>query len=789
MVVDGRDGGPQRDQGSVHLANEASRWSAPNQDDIWLNIDLGVRAEVSNVEITWGKQWSTDYDIWLSLDGRDWNKVKTGLVGERSAKQTVDVRVADKPVEARHVRLVSHKRSGQYATSIWEIGVFGVALEKPAPKPVLPPLVPLPKEYSLTEADSFFTLSAQSQIVAAPNAQVEANLLASKLRKSTGFALPVVSASTDNVPDLMLVNKDLPGLSGTAAERYTLTVTDKGVALTGDTAHGLFNGTQTLLQLFGGWSHFAQPTTGLWKIPALQIDDQPRFAHRGNMFDPSRSFHTVAEMKQAIDVYSSFKINVLHVHLADDQGWRIEITNEGKHPEDKIDYSLLTSISGKTAMGEGKSRFNRPAGKTGFYTQAEWKEIVAYARAHHMEVIPEIDLPGHTNAALHAIPQLNTPGSSHDGTRTASNQLITDPTKYVTAPAQDTGDVGGTYLDIDDPATLRFIDHVITQVNDLTGSKYFHFGGDEAHALTNKDRGATYRRYVEKIAQIVRSKGVTPITWNEAAAAKQQPGDVVQQWNGGYAAINHSVRVEGAKAIFSNAGNLYYPQSSDTGVAGATWACGGSCRLANWYNYDPARALGLSDNEVLGIEGAQWNEHVRSMQDGFFMQFPRALAAAEVGWTPQAKREGQLLDFKRRAGALVNGLTAQGVDFYHGDGLNPVVSLVGAAVPKPVAANAVVGYLFSPATATEQVTGGQITWDNGKTSSLTVSQARPYLAGSSANHENRQQNGIFELRLVGEIPQGVSEGALSISVNGQDVSGQSQVRLVVASAPQPTPQP
>lgn len=786
LVVDGNDGGPQRDVREVHLSPTASRWSALNQDDIWLNIDLGARSALNKVDVTWGKQWSTNFDIWLSLDGNTWNKHRTGLTGVKSTTQTINLLEEGNPVEARHVRLVSHRRSAQYATSIWEIAVYGVALEAPSldntqnPQEKLPALVPLPREYELTDADTFYTLHPQAEIIAAENAHAEAELFAAGLRKATGFKLPVVSASTDEIADITFVNQALPNLTGVEKEHYTLTVAENGVTVTGSTAHGLFNGTQTLRQLFGGWAFFPHPTNNTWQIPALRIDDQPRFPHRGNMLDPARSFHSVEEMKQAIDAYAAFKFNVLHVHLVDDQGWRIEITNDGKTAEDTIDYSLLTEISGKTAMGAGRSRFNSPAGKTGFYTQQQWRELVAYARARHIDVIPEIDLPGHSNAALHAIPQLNTPGSSHDGTRTTDGSPITDPAQYLTAPLQDTGDVGATYLDLDDPATVRFVKHVVKQVSELTGSQYFHFGGDEAHALSRKENGAVYRRFIEKIAQLIREQGLTPITWNEAAVAVQQPGDVIQLWNGGHQAVKNSVRTEGAKAIYSSADRLYYPQSPDHGIAGPTWACGGPCRLTNWYNYDPARILNLNDHEILGVEAAQWNEHVRNIQDAFFMQFPRTLAAAEVAWTPQNKRSGKLDFFKKRAASLSNSLSAQGVDFYHSE-VNPTASLTGAV--SPASADSPVGYLFSPATFTTDVSATRVIWDNGEVSAVTVSQPREFLPGNQNNHENRQQNGIFVFSLVDNAPAGVSEGVLETEVNGVKFSATVKVQANAVESP------
>lgn len=786
LVKDNNKGGDfaTRDKGENFRNPNASRWSSPNMDEVWLQIDLGVKAAVNSVQVTWGKQFSQNFEVQVSSNGHDWNPVKTNLTGAASTEQMISLTTDGADVTAQSVRLVSHQRSDVWPIGIWEFEVFGTVLEELQPEPKLPALVPLPASYTAGAADEFFILNPKAELIAADNARDEVELFAQRLRAATGYELPIVSASNDDIADITFVNQAKTNRTAIAAEHYTLDVGAAGVQISGDTAHGLFNGVQTLAQLFGPWAQFNAATAGPWTIPALAIDDQPRFAHRGNMLDPARSFHTVSEMKQAIDIYSQYKFNALHVHLADDQGWRIEITNEGRKDGDTIDYTRLTDLSGKTAVGEGQGKFNHPAGKTGFYTQAEWKDLVAYANERHVTIIPEIDLPGHTNAALYAIPQLNTPGSSHDGTKNADGTLIDDPAQYITAPLQDTTAVGNTYLDFNSQATWNFIEHVVTQVVDITGSPYFHFGGDEAHDLTALDNGATYSKFVTKIANIVRAAGAIPVAWNEAMAGEQKPGDLIQLWQGNPSLTQQVVENEQAKLIYSFNQNLYYPQKPDVNVAGPDWACGGPCNMSWWYDYDPAARTGVSDADIYGIEAAQWNEHVRHIQEAFFIEFPRALAASEVGWTSQSLRNGGLNDFKARAAALVGSLTSQGVDFYHGDGLNPQPSIAEAIITKPAEKGTVAGYLFSPATHLDDVRSAIVTWDNGSATELTVSVDRPYQPGNTTNHENRAQNGIFTFALAGAAPQNAQKGIITVTVNGMELS--SLGNLIIGEA-EPTP--
>lgn len=221
--------------------------------------------------------------------------------------------------------------------------------------------------------------------------------------------------------------------AGGNPEAYRVEVTPEAVKVSAASGHGLFNATQTLRQLLPAAIE-ADGVLADWHIPGGTVVDWPQYSYRGLMIDVARSFLTVEEMKQIIDAAAWVKVSGLHLHLSDDQGWRIKITNDGRVEDDTIDYTRLTEVSGATAMTE--RGYDDEKGRTGFYTQGDYREIVAYAQARHITVIPEIDLPGHTIGALAAIPELNTPGSSHEAT--AEQPLC---------PPDGSADVGHSYLD------------------------------------------------------------------------------------------------------------------------------------------------------------------------------------------------------------------------------------------------------------------------------------------------------------------------------------------------------
>lgn len=443
-------------------------------------------------------------------------------------------------------------------------------------------------------------------------------------------------------------------------EAYSLDVTADGAVITAPAAHGLFNGTTTLRQLFPAMIESDTPVNATWSAPAVEIEDAPRFVHRGVQLDPARSFIEVDEVKAIIDTLASFKQSRLHFHLADDQGWRIEITNGGKAEGDPVDYTRLTEISGQSAMLSHGNAYKSELGRTGYYTQDEYKEIVAYAAERFVTLIPEIDVPGHTKAMLHAIPELNS-----EGTAPAT-------TVYGTTMEQNDGDVGESTLDVDNPQTWVSLRHIFGQLAAITPGEYIHIGGDEAHVTPHE----SFVSFVEQSVALVRDLGKKPIGWTEISySGKLSEGDVIQYWIGDLSHVANAVS-QGAKVIASRANAAYLDMKYHPKTPiGLTWA--GQGDLDHYYNWDPADVVPNADEaDILGPEAPLWSETHRGGDQNEFLIFPRAISHAEVGWTPRAQRDvGEYLD---RMAGIGPRLAVMGSNFYDGNRVEWETDAAGA---------------------------------------------------------------------------------------------------------------
>ncbi|WP_420461373.1 family 20 glycosylhydrolase [Neolewinella sp.] len=394
---------------------------------------------------------------------------------------------------------------------------------------------------------------------------------------------------------------------------YRIDFSDGQIEIQASEREGMLNAAKTLEQVL----HFSGADVGAVYIAEGTIDDQPRFPYRGYMLDVARHFFPADTVKQVVDRIAAYKINHLHLHLSDDQGWRIEIKG----------YPRLTEVGAATEVD------GTPGG---FYTQEEYRDLVEYAMRKGITVIPEIDMPGHTNAALSAYPILNVEGKAvepYSGTK-----------------------VGFSTFDVDQDSVYTFINDVVKQLAALTPGPYFHLGGDESNATDHED----YVRFVNEVQQIVRSHGKSPIGWDEVATSELAEGTIVQFW----AHPENALRAQqgGNPIIMSPATRTYLDMQYDTASRiGLHWAA--YIPLDSAYLWDPAtQAEGISDGDILGIEAPLWSETVRTLEDIDYLTFPRLLALAEVGWTPQERREWE--DFKRRLRAQVGWLEAQGVGVY-----------------------------------------------------------------------------------------------------------------------------
>ncbi|HXQ34176.1 MAG TPA: beta-N-acetylhexosaminidase, partial [Anaerolineales bacterium] len=306
----------------------------------------------------------------------------------------------------------------------------------------------IPKPVSVFESEGNFVISPSTIIFSHqdnPEAVFIANLLSSSLREISGYKVPVMEQNSDHSQGNIYLS--LNGDESLGKEGYELSIITDGVRLKANCPAGLFYAVQTLKQLF------PIDSSGTLSLPAVSIRDIPRFAWRGAMLDVARHFIGVEDIKRYIDLISHYKINCLHLHLADDQGWRIEIKS----------WPRLTEVGGSTQVGGGKG---------GYYTQEQYKEILEYACRRYVTIVPEIDTPGHTNAALASYAELN---SSEE------------------APALYTGmQVGFSTLWINSEITYRFLDDVIRELASLTPASYIHIGGDEAQSTPEED----YKRFI-----------------------------------------------------------------------------------------------------------------------------------------------------------------------------------------------------------------------------------------------------------------------------------------------------
>ena len=389
------------------------------------------------------------------------------------------------------------------------------------------------------------------------------------------------------------------GYPHASAEAYRLTITRTEIRIQGASPAGVFRGLQTLRQILAAST--PDPTTRIRVLPLGVIEDAPVLSYRGTMLDVARHFFTVAEVKQYIDQIAQYKINALHLHLSDDQGWRIEIKA----------YPRLTEIGAATEVGGGPG---------GYYTQEDFLELQDYAAQRFIQIIPEIDMPGHTNAAIVAYPELNGNGKA-------------------VSPYTGTA-VGFSTFNARNEAVYTFIDQVVQEISALSTSPYFHLGGDESHVTSKED----YVFFVERVGEIIRTHQKTPIGWDEVAQTDLGPGSVAQFWSSEKNAL--AAADKKMKVLMSPAKKAYLDMQYDSlSPYGLHWA--GYISVQDAYNWDPLSYVpGLDADQILGIEAPLWSETISDSSGLEYLAFPRLIGLAELGWTPQSLRSWE--DFNRR---------------------------------------------------------------------------------------------------------------------------------------------
>ncbi|WP_433259649.1 family 20 glycosylhydrolase (plasmid) [Streptosporangium sp. CA-135522] len=470
-------------------------------------------------------------------------------------------------------------------------------------------VVPIPAQ--VTPSSTTFTLGSTAKIYTSAETVSVGEYLGGLLRPSTGYALPVSTASPSGGIAL-LIDASVPG--------YRMEVTTSAVTIRASAAEGLFHGVQTLRQSFPAAVELRTTQPGPWTVPGGVIDDRPRFAYRGAMLDVSRHFMDVALVKRYLDDLALYKINMLHLHLSDDQGWRIQIDS----------WPRLASYGGSTQVGGGPG---------GYYTKEQYRDLAAYAQSRYITIVPEIDLPGHTNAALASYAELNCDG---------------------VAPPLYTGtQVGFSSLCVTKEVTYRFVEDVIRELAELTPGPYIHLGGDEAHATSDAD----YRTFMNRVMPLAAKYGKKVAGWNEITKADPAAESLAQYW--GTATGNTSLAQaaqRGVKVLMSPANKAYLDMKYNASTPyGLSWA--GYIEVRTAYNWNPGtHVTGVPESAVLGLEAPLWSETLSRLDQVEFMAFPRLPALAEAAWSPQSARVWN--DFRVRLAAHGPRWDALGITYY-----------------------------------------------------------------------------------------------------------------------------
>lgn len=435
----------------------------------------------------------------------------------------------------------------------------------------------------------------------------------------------------------LLITPKTPQLP--SPESYTLSVTSQRIEIRATSGAGLFYGMQTLLQLM-------QPaSTGSYSVPSVEIEDTPRFAYRGLMLDVSRHFSTKEFIKKQIDALAYYKINRLHLHLTDAAGWRLEIKK----------YPLLTDFAAwrtdptwKKWWNGGRKylRYDEPGASGGYYTQDDIREILEYARQHYITVIPEIEMPSHSEEVLAAYPQLSCSGEPYKNSDFC----------------------------VGNEETFTFLENVLTEVMELFPSEYIHVGGDEAgksawktcpkcqkrmkdEHLANVDELQSY--LIHRIEKFLNNHGRRLLGWDEILQGGIAPNATVMSWRGeegGIAAVtsgHHAIMTPGAYCYLDSYQDAPYSQPE---------AIGGYLPLKKVYAYDPVPASLTAEQAklVYGVQGNLWVEYIPTPEHVEYMIYPRMLALAEVAWSAPERKSWS--DFHTRALSAVADLQKKG---YH----------------------------------------------------------------------------------------------------------------------------
>jgi hexosaminidase len=517
-----------------------------------------------------------------------------------------------------------------------------------------PAVIPLPQK--VERHAGAFKLIADTRIYVDSASRATGKFLTERLRPATGYPFKTSTKFFGGaaIPDgILLTTKNADTKLG--PEGYELTVATNSIVIRAPTQAGLFYGVQTLFQLLPPEIFSPNPVHNIaWQISCVQIEDWPRFKWRGFMLDVSRHFFSKSEVETFLDAMALHKLNTFHWHLTDDHGWRIEIKK----------YPRLTQVGAWRAGGgfgfdpKSTTAYGPDGRYGGFYTQDDIRDVVKYAAARHITIVPEIEMPGHATAALAAYPQFSCTGGPFEPSMTA-----------------------GIFNGIYDPAkeeTFQFLADVLAEVAPLFPGKYIHIGGDEVPKETwqnSADCQALMKReglkneeelqswFIRRIEKIVNANRHSMIGWSEILQGGLAKNAAVMDWIGGAkeaASAGHDVVMTPTAYCYFD---FYQSSNHVTEPKAAAW--GGPLTLNRMYAFEPmpTNVPPELQSHILGAQGNLWTEQIPNLKHAEYMTFPRACALAEVTWSAKASRDWD--DFMRRLQIQAQRLDELNINYRH----------------------------------------------------------------------------------------------------------------------------
>jgi hexosaminidase len=589
----------------------------------------------------------------------------------------------------------------------------------------------VPKPVSVKAGRGHFTLTRGTRIVAAAGAHSAGELpvardLAAYLRPATGYRLPVVTGRPRQGDIVLQIGNPGTLKPRYRAEGYQLGTTTSGARIEAPAAHGLYNGIQTFRQLLPAWINSPAILPGPWTAPVVTITDSPRYSYRGLLLDIARHYEPPSAVEELISQIAAYKIDELHLHLSDDQGFRLAIHG----------FPRLTSVGSRGSVGTG----GRQKDPGGFWTQAQYKAVVADAAAHFITVMPEVDSPGHNNAIIM---------SEHNDTGNpalSANPHGINCSQYNPPHWDYTEDVGYSAMCPGSPDTWAIMRAIIGQLTRITPGPYYDLGGDEVPASLLS--APKYAAFINRETGIVTRQHKTVMGWADIAGRGTRPpaGSVAEYWQPAGGSSPGSVTGREAvakhmKIVMAPANHTYLDQkyivtarSSVPPSLGMNWACPKGCNVSSAYNWNPGGFVtGVTDRNVIGVEGAIWGETVANVNNVDYMVFPRLLALAEIAWSPPARRTAAspaYRDFLLRLAAQGARFQAARLNFYPSAQVPWPLDITGTTVTANAhgQVNGPVAKLSAPGFPTSTLTmcdsslgiGCTIKWGDGSTTTGDV---------------------------------------------------------------------